>query len=249
MSSIEYTLRLLNIDGFYNSHDLTACAWFNLADFDTSLAWLHGWPGELESRYAQVLQLIQFQPGSISFILSVDQQRDLDVAQSLLQRLIETPSNSTLPNQRISYLIYLKGSAGEQPNAYLNLARLVSQTDHVVLFPKLVTELPPTAIYSDLYNSTRNAPAVLTSSWENSAFPFTPFSPLMVHRDDATWCDERFDFLGSPSVPWEECLWQFWVTKHRGVQTIVSKHPWKPAQNVNQTMVTFVVFRAFEKRS
>ena len=162
-------------DGFYNSHDLTACAWFNLADFDASLAWLHGWPGELGGRYAQVLRLIQFQPGSISFILSVDRPRDLDVAQSLLQWLIETPSNGTLPNQRISYLIYLDGSAGEQPNAYLNLARLVSQTDHVDLFPKLLTELPPTVIYSGFHKSTWNAPAVLTASGKFPAFPFTPF--------------------------------------------------------------------------
>ena len=32
-------------DGFYNSHDLTACVWFNVADFDDTSAWLRGWPG------------------------------------------------------------------------------------------------------------------------------------------------------------------------------------------------------------
>ena len=32
-------------DGFYNSHDLTACAWFNFVDFDDTLAWLREWPG------------------------------------------------------------------------------------------------------------------------------------------------------------------------------------------------------------
>ena len=69
----------------------------------------------------------------------------------------------------------------------------------------------------------------------------------MVYRGDATWCDERFDFLGSPSVAWEECLWQFRVTKHEGVQTIVSKHPWKIMPNVNQTTVTRAVLEAFER--
>ena len=32
-------------NGFYNSHDLTACVWSNLADFDSSLEWLQEWPG------------------------------------------------------------------------------------------------------------------------------------------------------------------------------------------------------------
>ena len=69
----------------------------------------------------------------------------------------------------------------------------------------------------------------------------------MVHRDDATWCGERFDFLSSPSVAWEECLWQFLVTKYGGVQTIVSEHPWKTVQNVNQTTATRAVLRAPER--
>lgn len=32
-------------DGFYNSHDLTACTWFNLVDSDSTLAWLREWTG------------------------------------------------------------------------------------------------------------------------------------------------------------------------------------------------------------
>ena len=32
-------------DGFYNSHDLTACVWFNFVDFDDTLVWLREWPG------------------------------------------------------------------------------------------------------------------------------------------------------------------------------------------------------------
>ena len=187
-------------------------------------------------------QLTRFPLGPISLILSVDRPHDLDVAQSLLRRLVEAPSNDPLSKQQISYLIYLKGSAGEQPNAYLNLARLVSQTDHIVLLPKLLPELHPAIVYSHFYNSTelysRDTPAVLTAGRKNSAFPFTPFSPFMVHRDDTTWCDERFDFLGSPSVAWEECLWQFWITNHGKVRPIVSKDSWKTVQNRNRTMVT-----------
>ena len=153
---------------------------------------------------------------------------------------METPSNGTLPNPRISYLVYLKSSTGEKPNAYLNLARLVSQTNHVVMFPKLLPELRPTTTYSHFHNATylhsRNTPAVLIASRKLSGLPFSPFSPLMVHRDDTTWCDERFDFLNSPTVAWEECLWQFWITKHGGLQLIASKEPWKAA-DVNRTTV------------
>ena len=154
---------------------------------------------------------------------------------------MEAPSNGTLPNPRISYLVYLKSSAGEQPNAYLNLARLVSQTNHVVLFPKPLPEMRPTAVYSHFHNATRlhsrNTPVVLTASPKVSGFPFSPFSPLMVHRDDTTWCDERFDFLDSPSVAWEECLWQFWITKHGGLQLVASKDPWKAVVGVNRSTV------------
>jgi len=154
---------------------------------------------------------------------------------------MEAPSNGTLPNPRISYLVYLKSSTGEQPNAYLNFARLVSQTDNVVLFPKMLPDLRPTITYSHFHNAThlnsRKAPVVLTPGRKISGFPFSPFSPLMVHRDDTTWCDERFDFLDSPSVAWEECLWQFWITKHGGLQPIASRDPWKIVAHVDRTTV------------
>ena len=181
-------------------------------------------------------------------MLSVDRPYDLDAAQSSLQRLIEAPSNDTLPNQRTSYLIYLKDSAGEQPNAYLNLARLVSQTRHTVLFPKLPLGLHPAITYDHFYNATRlrstNTLAVLTASRKDSGFPFSSFSPLMVHRGDTTWCDERFDFLGSRSVAWEECLWQFWIVKHGGIQSIVSRHSWKTVPKMTRTKVTRAVLNA-----
>lgn len=180
----------------------------------------------------------------------MDNPYDLGIAQLSLQRLVEAASNDPLSNQGISYLIYLKGSAGEQPNAYLNFARLTSQTNHVVLFPKILPELHPAVTYSHFFNSThlhsRNAPVVLTASRKNPGFPFSPFSPLMVHRDDTTWCDERFDFLESPSVAWEECLWQFWITKHGGIQAVVSKDPWKITPNSNRTTVRFSFFRGLE---
>jgi len=153
---------------------------------------------------------------------------------------MEAPSNATRPTPRISYLVYLKGSTGEQPNAYLNLARLVSQTNHIVLFPEPLLELHPAVTYSHFRNTThssRDTPVVLTASRKNFEFPFSPFSPLMVHRDDTTWCDERFDFLESPSAAWEECLWQFWVTKHGGLQSIVSKVPWKTVTGINRKTV------------
>lgn len=174
-------------------------------------------------------------------VLSIDNPHDLDVAQASLERLIETPSNGTLPKPQVSYLVYLKGSTGEQPNAYLNIARLVSQTNHAVLFPEPLPELRPTIAYSHFYNAShfhaQNTPVVLTASRKHSGFPFSPFSPLMVRRDDTTWCDERFDFLDAPSVAWEECLWQFWITKHGGIQRIALKDSWGTVPEVNRTTV------------
>lgn len=189
----------------------------------------------------RLCQLTSSGPGPISLILSVENSQDLDAAQILLKRLIEAPSNGTLSKSRISYLVYMKGSAGEQPNAYLNLARLISQTNHIILFPQPIPELDPAVAYSHFHNATRlhsrNTPVILTESRKNTRFPFSPSSPLMVHRDDTTWCDERFDFLGSRSVAWEECLWQFWITKHGGLQPITSKNPWRTVLDVNRTTV------------
>ena len=188
-----------------------------------------------------VCQLTRSRPGPISLILSVDSSQDLETAQISLKKLTEAPLTDSLPNPWISYLVYLKDSPGEQPNAYLNLARLISQTNHVVLFPKPLLELHPTAAYSHFRNVThihsRNTPVVLTTSRKHSVFPFSSFSPLMIHREDTTWCDERFDFLGSPSVAWEECLWQFWITKHGGLQPIVSTNSWKIVLDANRKMV------------
>ena len=144
---------------------------------------------------------------------------------------IVVPSNNTLPtpNPRISSLAHPKSSTGERPNAYLNLPRLVSETNHIVLFPKLLPELRPTITYSHFRNAThlhsRNTPAVLTASRKIYGFPFSPFSPLVVHRDDTMWCDERFDFFGSPSVAWEERFCQFWITKRGGLHSAASKDP------------------------
>ena len=181
------------------------------------------------------------QLGPVSLIISVDNPRDLEMAQLSLERLTEAPSNDTLPVPRISYLVYLKGSSRERPNAYLNFARLISQTNHIILFPKLLLELHPALAYSHFRNfshiHSRNTPVVLTASRKNAVFPFSPFSPLMVHLEDPTWCDERFDFLDSPSAAWEECLWQFWVTKHGGLRSIVSKNPWKTVPAANRTRV------------
>jgi hypothetical protein len=202
--------------------------------------WLRAWPGRPVARVRWAFRLTKSEPGPISLILSVDDSHDLDIAQISLKRLMGAPSNATLPKPRISYLVYLKGSAGEHPNAYLNLARLVSQTNQVVLFPRPLPELHPMITYSHFNNATRlhsrNTPVVLTASRKDSGFPFSPLSPLMVHRDDTTWCDERFDFLDSPSVAWEECLWQFWITKHGGLQPVAS-NPWKTVLDVNRTTV------------
>ena len=115
-----------------------------------------------------VRQLTLSHQGPISLILSVDSSQDLDIARMSFERLMEIPLNGSLPNPWISYLAYLKDSPVEQPNAYLNLARLTSQTNHVVLFPKPLPELHPTVAYSHFRNAThlnsRNTPVLLTTS-------------------------------------------------------------------------------------
>ncbi|KAI0829626.1 hypothetical protein BC628DRAFT_1314486 [Trametes gibbosa] len=123
----------------------------------------------------------------------------------------------------VSFL-HLNTTADTHPNTYLNLARFLAPSPRVVLFPSNFSSVPPKTLYRTLLHqqpasssamssqgrARRRRPAVLTDK-ERTSFPFTPLAPVVLARDDATWCTERFFAGMSRTADWEECLWQIWL--------------------------------------
>ncbi|KAI0356220.1 hypothetical protein OH77DRAFT_1589227 [Trametes cingulata] len=122
------------------------------------------------------------------------------------------------------HLLHLDPATDVHPNAFLNIARLLAPSPRVVLFPGNLSSAPPKTLYRTLlhqqpYSSSAmtssgrtrgRRPAVLTDG-ERTSFPFVPLAPLVLARDDSTWCTERFFAGMSRAADWEECLWQVWL--------------------------------------
>ena len=108
-------------------------------------------------------------------------------------------------------------------NAYLNFARLFSQTRLVMLYPGSPASPIPDKLYrrvsmhANKPNATHKVvPLVLSPSKlrPNSPIPFPPLSPLLLDRSYPIWCSERFFSAPSRDDAWEECLWQVWLNSY-----------------------------------
>lgn len=129
------------------------------------------------------------------------------------------------------HLLQVDGDAPENPNAYLNLARLLSPTSQIVLFPGNLSVIPPKTFYRSFFStaspSARNItskPTIFTTR-SQSSFPFSPFSPIMLHRDDPLWCTERSFLYVSREADWNDCLWQLWL-EHFGEIDVKQTSDW-----------------------
>jgi hypothetical protein len=117
----------------------------------------------------------------------------------------------------------VNASTQENPNAYINLARILAETDRIVLFPRHLLNIEAHSAHTMLkkhaLSSHGSKPAILTASGHTS-FPFSPFSPILLHRDEPVWCDERFALSSSGAFDWEECIWQFWLAKYGSIHPL-----------------------------
>jgi hypothetical protein len=135
----------------------------------------------------------------------------------------------------------VKPSVQENPNAYINLARLFAETSRVVLFPRRLLNIDPPSAYA-LYQKHSHAgrrfkPVVMTMTGR-SAFPFSSFSPILLRRDDSVWCDERFALSSSGASDWQECLWQFWIANYGAVRALsVSESSWPLESTIAESLV------------
>ena len=139
--------------------------------------------------------------------------------------------NPELKNILSVHVLHLDLATEQNPNAFLNIARLLSSSSRVALFPGNMSYAPPGTLYKTLLSqqpssssalaprrrARKRRPTVLTTKDRNS-FPFAPLAPLVVARDESTWCTERFFAGMSREAEWEECLWQVWLANFGDVE-------------------------------
>lgn len=186
-------------------------------------------------QYARPIDIIStlFHTGSISLVVTTKAAPSSREHSALLSKLIQLSIQTPLLKQTLSvHIVHLSPTAEPQPNAFLNLARLLAPSPRVVLFPGNLSYAPPKNLYRTLIaqqpssssamsqpsgRARKRRPVVLTLR-EHTSFPFASLAPLVMPRDDATWCTERFFAGMSRAADWEECLWQVWLANFGDVE-------------------------------
>lgn len=97
-------------------------------------------------------------------------------------------------------------------NAHLNLARMLSTTNTVALFPGNASTLPSYTFFEVLSRMSLND------------FPHIHFvasdplvSPLVIASHHELWCTERFLPFTTWRDDWQECLWQFHLESQKNL--------------------------------
>ncbi|EMD37734.1 hypothetical protein CERSUDRAFT_73567 [Gelatoporia subvermispora B] len=196
------------LKGIIDPTAITACLWASQDHLESILPWSSRWPGP------------------ISLLMTTSVAPSSPEHQALLEKLATLKSQSQRLNATLSlHLLHLDPKAPENANAFLNLARVFAQTPRIVLFPGNLSLAPPKALYRSIitqppsstslepapeHSAFKHRPVVFTVRGQTS-FPFAPLAPLMLGRDDAVWCTERFFPPFSRAADWEECLWQVWL--------------------------------------
>jgi hypothetical protein len=155
------------------------------------------------------------------------------------RKLLEKLSNlkAHLPVEVAQFLslhiLYINSKSNESPNAYLNLARLFSRTDHVMLFPGNFSILPPPTLFETLLSQLQRRPTRLAiiSNQNDTMFPFPTLTPAIVSNDHSMWCTERFFLSSSRDFDWDACLWQLWLNSFGDVTHLWDPH-WKDGEPV-----------------
>ena len=207
-------------------------------------SWAARWTGELHfgsnkcpSPYSPCL-------GPISVLVTTAAPPQSRAHRVILSKLAEIHENAaTHPGKLVTHVLHLHPSTKPQPNAFLNIARLLSPSPHVVLFPGNITSAPPRNLYRTLlaqhspsaFSSALMSPlrsdrarkrrATVLTQRGRMSFPFSPGAPLVLARDDPVWCTERA-LGGVPrEADWEQCLWQVWLASFGDLE-IRQAHGW-----------------------
>jgi len=171
--------------------------------------------------------LLTVSVGPISLLITTTMMHSSATHQKLLEKLSDL--KAYLPVQVAQFLslhiLYINPKSSESPNAYLNLARLFSRTDHVMLFPGNLSILPPPTLFETVSSQLQRRPTRLAIiSNQNDTFP--TLAPTLVSNNHSTWCTERFFLSSSRDFDWDACLWQLWLNSFGDVTYLSDPH-WK----------------------
>ncbi|TFK94558.1 hypothetical protein K466DRAFT_642057 [Polyporus arcularius HHB13444] len=212
---------------------LSACLWTTDSDVGLVPTWAARWAGPVS-----LLVTTFAVPSSAEHI-------------ALLAKLAHIQNeHPALKTRLMVHVLHLAPAAELQPNAFLNLARLLSPSPRAVLFPGNLSYAPPKTLYKTLLSqqpssssalspsglARKRKPVVLTSK-DHMSFPFAQLAPLVIARDDSTWCTERFFAGMSRAGDWEECLWQVWLANFGGVE-VKQVQGWTSSKDVGDEDVS-----------
>ncbi|KAI0743837.1 hypothetical protein C8Q80DRAFT_863243 [Daedaleopsis nitida] len=192
---------------------ISACVWATEAEVADVVAWSSRWTGPIS--LLVVTTAIPRSPEHNALLVKLAQIHH------------DQPS---LKNTLSVHVLHLDPATDVHPNAFLNLARLLSSSPGVVLFPGNLSYAPPKNLYKTLLSQqptsssaltpgrTRKRRPVILTTKDHTSFPFAPLAPLVMARDEPTWCTERFFAGMSRAADWEECLWQVWLANFGDVE-------------------------------
>ncbi|KAH7913924.1 hypothetical protein BJ138DRAFT_1001323 [Hygrophoropsis aurantiaca] len=191
---------------------VTACLWIEESALDATFSWASQWPGNLKA-----------QKGPISLVLVTSVQSDSAEYAQLLKRLHEISGMLSIPSQLSLHVLHVYSPSGSSSNTYLNIARLLSRTVQVILFPGG----PPTFQARDdqriflAHLNPKTSSSILNNELQKSHSD-KAISPVILARNHPVWCTERYFIFGSRMLDWEECLWQLQLESSGDVSVIES---------------------------
>ncbi|TCD62800.1 hypothetical protein EIP91_006393 [Steccherinum ochraceum] len=192
---------------------VTACAWMSDTELETLPGWMSKWPG------------------LVSLLVVTTAETDSPEFTKLYEKISGIRTHLSRVDWLSLHVLQVSPQTPNNPNAFLNLARVLSPTPRVVLFPGNLSVIPPKALYrsyfSDVSSSAKNTshrPMIFTSRGQTT-YPFAALAPVVLNRDDPLWCTERFFPFVSRESDWAECMWQIWL-EHLGDIDIKQTTDW-----------------------
>jgi hypothetical protein len=174
--------------------------------------------------------------GPISLLVTTTVMPSSAPHQVLLSKLSNLKAHLPARTARLLslHILYITPISLEPSNAYLNLARLLSPTDHVMLFPGNFSVLPPPTLLDTLSSQLRDQSHRLRiiSNQNDRMFPFAALAPALMRKDHSVWCTERLFLSSSRDSDWEACLWQLWLDSLGDVE-LVQGTDWKESELVS----------------
>lgn len=123
------------------------------------------------------------------------------------------------PSSLSLHVLHTTPGSKDQPNAFLNLARLFALTDRVTLFPGNLSALPPPPTLLGALSTQSYALSIISTN-NDTDFPFPALAPAIMPQNHSVWCTERLFLANSRDYDWDACLWQLWLDSFGAIEIL-----------------------------